>query len=43
LKDESPEDSDNLPEAGGIAAESIEDLRAALDQFAEIQAAPQRS
>jgi len=36
LKDESLEDSDNLPEPGIIAAEIIEDLRAALEQFQEI-------
>jgi type I restriction enzyme M protein len=36
LKDESLEDSDNLPEPGTIAAEIIEDLRAALEQFQEI-------
>ena len=38
LKDESLEDSDNLPEPGVIAAEIVEDLRAALEQFAEIEA-----
>ena len=38
LRDESLEDSDNLPEPDVIAAEIIEDLRAALEQFAEIQA-----
>jgi type I restriction enzyme M protein len=36
LKDESLEDSDNLPEPGIIAAEIIEDLQAALEQFKEI-------
>ncbi len=36
LKDESLEDSDNLPDPGIIAAEIIEDLRAALEQFQEI-------
>lgn len=36
LKDESLEDSDNLPDPGTIAAEIIEDLRAALEQFQEI-------
>ena len=36
LKDESLEDSDNLPEPGIIAAEIIEDLQAALEQFREI-------
>jgi type I restriction enzyme M protein len=38
LKDESREDSDNLPDPDVIAAEIVEDLRAALEQFAEIQA-----
>ena len=38
LKDDSLEDSDNLPEPGVIAAEIVEDLRAALEQFAEIEA-----
>ena len=38
LKDESLEDSDNLPDPGVIAAEIVEDLRAALEQFAEIEA-----
>ena len=33
LKDESLEDSDNLPEPGIIAAEIVEDLQAALEQF----------
>lgn len=37
LKDESLEDSENLPDPDVIAAEIVEDLRAALDQFAEIQ------
>jgi type I restriction enzyme M protein len=36
LKDESLEDSDNLPDPGIIAAEIIEDLQAALEQFQEI-------
>lgn len=36
LKDESLEDSDNLPDPGIIAAEIIEDFRAALEQFQEI-------
>ena len=36
LKDESLEDSDNLPEPGVIAAEIVEDLQAALEQFKEI-------
>jgi type I restriction enzyme M protein len=38
LRDESLEDSDNLPEPDVIAAEIVEDLKAALEQFAEIQA-----
>jgi type I restriction enzyme M protein len=38
LRDESLEDSDNLPDPDVIAGEIIEDLRAALEQFAEIQA-----
>jgi type I restriction enzyme M protein len=38
LRDESLEDSQNLPEPGVIAAEIVEDLQAALDQFAEIAA-----
>jgi len=36
LKDESLEDSANLPDPGIIAAEIVEDLQAALAQFAEI-------
>ena len=36
LRDESLEDSENLPEPGIIAAEIIEDLQAALAQFQEI-------
>ena len=36
LKDESLEDSANLPAPDIIAAEIMEDLEAALDQFAEI-------
>ena len=36
LKDESLEDSENLPEPGVIAAEIVEDLQAALEQFREI-------
>lgn len=36
LRDESLEDSDSLPAPGVIAAEIVEDLQAALDQFAEI-------
>ncbi len=38
LKDESLEDSANLPDPGVIAAEIAEDLQAALDQFAQIAA-----
>ncbi len=38
LKDESLEDSDNLPSPDLIAAEIVEDLRAALEQFEEIEA-----
>ncbi len=37
LKDESLEGSDNLPEPGVIAAEIVEDLKAALEQFAEVE------
>src|SRR5262245_4203939 len=37
LKDESLDDSDNLPDPDVIAAEIVEDLKAALEQFAEIQ------
>lgn len=36
LKDESLEDSENLPEPGIIAGEIVEDLQAALEQFKEI-------
>ena len=36
LKDESLEDSANLPSPDIIAAEIVEDLEAALEQFAEI-------
>ena len=36
LKDESLEDSANLPDPDVIAAEVVEDLQAALAQFAEI-------
>ena len=36
LRDESLEDSDNLPEPGVLAAEIVEDLEAALEQFREI-------
>ncbi len=38
LKDESLEDSENLPGPEIIATQIAEDLRAALEQFAEIQA-----
>jgi type I restriction enzyme M protein len=36
LKDQSLEDSENLPDPGIIAAEIVEDLEAALEQFREI-------
>ena len=36
LKDESLEDSANLPDPDVIAAEIAEDLQAALDQFSQI-------
>jgi type I restriction enzyme M protein len=36
LKDESLEDSANLPDPDIIAAEIAEDLEAALDQFSQI-------
>jgi len=36
LKDESLEDSANLPDPDIIVAESVEDLEAALQQFAAI-------
>jgi type I restriction enzyme M protein len=38
LRDESLEDSENLPAPEAIAAEIVEDLQAALDQFAAIAA-----
>ena len=38
LRDESLEDSANLPDPDVIAAEIVEDLQAALEQFALIQA-----
>lgn len=38
LKDESLEDSTNLPDPDIIAAEIAEDLQAALDQFTQIAA-----
>ena len=37
LRDDSLEDSDNLPPPDVLAAEIVEDLKAALEQFAEIQ------
>jgi type I restriction enzyme M protein len=36
LKDESLEDSENLPDPGILAKEIVEDLEAALTQFREI-------
>jgi type I restriction enzyme M protein len=36
LRDESLEDTDNLPAPGVIAAEIVEDLQAALDEFSAI-------
>jgi type I restriction enzyme M protein len=36
LKDESLEESDNLPDPDVIAQEIVEDLEAALEQFREI-------
>ena len=38
LRDESLEDTDNLPPPDVIAAEIVEDLEAALAEFAEIAA-----
>jgi len=38
LKDDSLEDSANLPDPDVIAAEIAEDLQAALDQFVQITA-----
>lgn len=38
LRDESLEDTDNLPDLAVLAAEIVEDLQAALDQFAQIAA-----
>ncbi|HEV2462246.1 MAG TPA: class I SAM-dependent DNA methyltransferase [Acidobacteriaceae bacterium] len=43
LKDESLEDAANLPEPGIIAAEIVEDLQAALDEFALIAGDLQKS
>ena len=37
LKDESSEDSANFPSPNIIAAEIVEDLQAALEQFSELQ------
>ena len=42
LRDESLEDADNLPAPEIIAAEIVEDLEAALAQFAEIAASLRR-
>jgi type I restriction enzyme M protein len=36
LRDESLENSANLPDPDGLAGEIAEDLQAALDQFAQI-------
>ena len=36
LKDESIEESENLPDPGILAREIVEDLEAALEQFREI-------
>jgi type I restriction enzyme M protein len=36
LKDDSLEDSENLPEPGVLAAEIVEDLQSALEQFREV-------
>jgi hypothetical protein len=38
LKDESLDDTDNLPEPSVIAAEIVENLVVALEQFREIEA-----
>ncbi len=38
LRDENLEDTDNLPDPAILAAEIVEDLQAALDQFAQIAA-----
>lgn len=43
LRDESLEDTDNLPAPNVIAAEIVEDLQAALDQFAAVASALSRS
>ena len=36
LRDERPEESDNLPDPDILAQEIVEDLEAALEQFREI-------
>ena len=38
IRDETLEDTDNLPDPAVLAAEIVEDLQAALDQFAQIAA-----
>jgi len=38
LRDDSLGDSSDLPDAAVLAAETVEDLQAALDQFAQIAA-----
>jgi len=38
LRDESLEESDNLPDPNVLAQEIVEDLEAALEQFREIAA-----
>ena len=43
LKDEAQEESRNLPAPGAIAAEIVEDLRAALEEFETIARAFERS
>lgn len=43
LKDEALEESRNLPAPGAIAAEIVEDLRAALEEFETIARAFERS
>ena len=43
LKDESLEDSANLPDPDVIAQEIVEDLEAALQQFAAIASDPEKS
>lgn len=39
LRDESLEDTDNLPSPGVIAAEIVEDLQVALAEFADVAVA----